>query len=204
MPISPTAEGFRVALRRPLLTFAEITWRWVVGTTATVLLCFGFFEFLNTLPVTSGEILFLRTRNPFLISQALAHILRGSLGRGLISLILATVLMVFLWIVAASAGRIATVGAMLDYFRERFAQLSGAHSVSTENARDVGHSDSPRHSFLALYRLSFLRAALVLAAIIGLIGAGVVAGFASPPQHPRPALASLLFIPLAGAICIIG
>ena len=51
---SPTMEGFRAAFRQPLFTVAEITWRWVVGATATVLLLFGLIEFLDTLPVTNG------------------------------------------------------------------------------------------------------------------------------------------------------
>src|ERR1700741_2288324 len=73
-PISPTVEGFRVAFRRPLLTFAEIAWRWVIGATAAVLFFLGLVEFLNTLSVTNGELLFLKTRNPFLVSQAIAHV----------------------------------------------------------------------------------------------------------------------------------
>src|ERR1700757_620186 len=120
-PISPTVEGFRAAFRRPLLTFAEITWRWVVGATAAVLFFFGLVEFLDTLPVTNGELLFLKTRNPFLVSQAIAHVLRGNMIRGLLSLILAALLLAAIWIVTASLGRIATVEALLEYFRMRFA-----------------------------------------------------------------------------------
>ena len=204
MPISPTAEGFRAALRRPLLTFAEISWRWVVGATATLLFFFGLLEFLNTLPVTSGELLFLRSRQPFLVAQALAHILRGSVARGLISLIIAAVLMALLWIIAASAGRIATVGAMVEYFRERFAGPNAAIGSRAESESEITSNVSPGRQFLTLYRLNFLRVALAVAAIVGVIGAGVVAGFASTPQHPRPAMASLVFIPLVGVICIIG
>ena len=74
MPISPTAEGFRTAFRRPSFAIAEITWRWAVGATAALLFFFGFFEYLNTLPVTNGELLFLKSGQPFLISQAIAHI----------------------------------------------------------------------------------------------------------------------------------
>ena len=81
MPISPTAEGFRAAFRRPLLTLAEIIWRWMVGATAATLAVFGLFEYLDTLPVTNGELLFLRTRHPYLVGEAIAHIFRGSLNR---------------------------------------------------------------------------------------------------------------------------
>src|ERR1700684_3780791 len=117
MPISPTTEGFRAAFRRPLLTLAEIMWRWMVGATAATLVVVGFFEYLDTLPVTNGELLFLRTRHPYLVGEAIAHILRGSLNRAAMASLLAALMLSILWIVAASAGRIATVRGLLDYFR---------------------------------------------------------------------------------------
>ena len=94
MSVSPTVEGFRAAFRRPSLTLAEITWRWIVGATALALFLFGLFEYLNTLPVTNGELLMLRTRQPYLVWQAIAHMLRGSLNRIVMS-----------WIVAGSTSR---------------------------------------------------------------------------------------------------
>ena len=57
MAISPTVEGFRAAFRRPSVTLAEIMWRWIVGATAAALYL-RFFEYLDTLPVTNGELLF--------------------------------------------------------------------------------------------------------------------------------------------------
>jgi hypothetical protein len=197
MPISPTAEGFRVAFRRPLLTFAEITWRWVVGATATVLFFFGLFEFLDTIPVTNGELFILRTRNPFLVSGAIAHILRGHLNRGVLSLILAALLLVVIWIVAASLGRIATVEALLEYFRARFAV------VSTHDGENLAPGSFAQGRFAALLRLNFLRVSVVLAAIVGLAGAAIVAGSTSTPTHPRTGLAILLFVPIAGVVCLI-
>jgi hypothetical protein len=56
-------------------------WRWVAGATALLYFSFGLFEYLDTLPVTNGELLFLRTRQPYLVGEAIAHILRGSLNR---------------------------------------------------------------------------------------------------------------------------
>ena len=197
MPISPTLEGFRVAFRRPLLTFAEITWRWVVGATATLLFFFGLFEFLDTLPVTNGELLFLRTRNPFLLSQAIAHILRGHLSRGLLSLILAALLVAVIWIVAGSLGRIATVEVMLEYFRARFA------ADTTADGENHGRRNSAKVRFVALLRLNFLRVSLVLAGLVGLAGAAIISGSTSSPTHPRPGLAFLLFVPIAGVVCVI-
>jgi len=197
MPISPTAESFRAAFRRPLLTFAEITWRWVVGATATVLFFFGLFEFLDTLPVTNGELLFLRTRNPFLVSQAIAHILRGHLSRGLRSLILAAILLAVIWMVAASLGRIATVEALLEYFRARFA------ADATHDENDAGNNPA-RGRLTALLQLNFLRVAVVLAGLVGLAGAAVVARSASTRPDPQTGTASLLFIAIAGVVCLIG
>src|SRR4051812_4936569 len=100
MSISPTAEGFRSTFRQPLFTLAEISWRWVFGATAAALFFFGLFEYLDTLPVNRGELLFLRTRQPFFIAQAIAHILRGSLYRAMMSLLIAFLLLSVLWMVA--------------------------------------------------------------------------------------------------------
>jgi hypothetical protein len=197
MPISPTVEGFRAAFRRPLLAFAEITWRWVVGATAAVLFFFGLIEFLDTLPVTNGELLFLKTRNPFLVSQAIAHVLRGNMIRGLLSLILAALLLAAIWIVTASLGRIATVEALLEYFRTRFAVATagdGEHGSTTNDAQG---------RFTALMQLNFLRVAVVLAGVVGLAGAAMIAGSASSPSHPSPGLAFLLFVPIAALVCLI-
>ncbi len=198
MPISPTAEGFRAAFRRPLLTFAEITWRWVVGATATVLFFFGLFEFLDTLPVTNGDLLFLRTRNPFLVSQAIGHILRGHLNRGLLSLILAALLLAVIWIVAASLGRVATVEVLFEYFRARFAA-----DATQEGENDV-ISNSAQGRFARLLWLNFLRVAVALAVLVGLAGAAVVARSASTRPDPQTGMAFLLFVTIAGVVYLIG
>ena len=189
MPISPTTEGFRAAFRRPSLTLAEIMWRWAVGATTASVLIFGLFEYLRTLPVTNGELLFLRTRHPYLVGEAIAHILRGSGSRAVIAGFLATLLLTMLWIVAASVGRIATVRGLLEYFRSDVAS-----NVSTD---DVW---SPLTSLL---RLNFLRVTVAVAALIGFVGAGILAGFASPAANPRPGVAFLLFFPLAALVCFL-
>jgi hypothetical protein len=195
MPISPTAEGFRAAFRRPLLTFAEINWRWVVGATATLLLFFGFIEYLDTLPVTNADVLFLRTRQPFLIGQAIAHILRGSIARGALSLMLAALLLTLIWIVAASLGRLAVVEAMIEYFRARFP------TTQPEVHQDTASDDSQRNRIPSLLELNFLRAAGVLAAIIGLAGSAMVAGLASSsPTDPNPGLVFVFFVPMAAVV----
>jgi hypothetical protein len=190
--VSPTLEGFRAAFRQPSLTLAEITWRWVVGATATLLFLFGLFEFLNTLPVTRGEMLFLRTGHPYLVAQALLHILHGGLTRGLLSLMVAAVLITFLWTIAASLGRIATVRTIIAYFRERLQNRVAADEGDNQRS-------SPK-TFEALLILNFFRAVLVITTVLGFIGAGILASFISPEAHPRPGLAFLAFLPIATAV----
>jgi hypothetical protein len=208
MSLSPTVEGFRAAFRRPSLALAEITWRWSVGATATALLLFGFFEFLRTLPVTRGDLLFLRTGQPILVGQALSHILRGSLSRVVVATVVGMLAMTCLWIFAASLGRLATVRSMLDHFRSNVAYVSAAVPSNTgqDLAGNVSTNDvpaDPKSAFRAMTGLNFLRAALALATIFSLVAASTLAGFASPDAHPRPGLAFLLFLPLAGLICLI-
>jgi hypothetical protein len=192
--ISPTLEGFRAAFRRPSLTLAEIAWRWTVSTTACALLIFGVLEYLDTLPVTDGEVLLLRTRHPVLVGQAIAHILRGSLNRVVAAGLVAALALTGLWILAASVGRTATVRALLEYFGERRDAIAGSY---------VGDFGARSGSFGALLGLNFLRAAVVLAVILGLQASAILAGFASPTAHPRPGLAFMLFLPLAALVCLL-
>ena len=183
MSASPTLEGFRAAFRRPSFTLAEITWRWAVGATAVLLFFFGLFEFLSTVPVTNGELLFMRTRQPILVWQAILHILRGSLDRTVIPALLAAMMMASFWIIAASLGRAVTVPAVIEFFRRRVA------------------GDRNNSPFRSLARLSFLRIAAFVAALVGFLGAGILASLVSPNKNPQPALAFLVFLPLAAASC---
>jgi len=214
MAISPTLEGFRAAFRRPSLTLAEIMWRWTAGATAAALFFFGLFEYLNTLPVTNGELLFLRTRQPYLVGEAIAHILRGSLNRAAMAGMLAVWMLTCLWIIAASLGRVATVRGVLDYFRVDRAFAGGsandgerdvASNVSTpavDERIEAREATEVRESpFRTLTRLNCLRAAVALAALLGFVGASILASFASPDANPRPGVAFFLFLPLAALIC---
>jgi len=201
LPLSPTLEGFRAAFRRPSFTLAEIMWRWCFGATSSALFLFALFEFLNTLPVTNGELLFLRSRQPYLVSQAIAHILRGSLARAVMSVMVAILLLVLLWMIAASFGRMATVRALLEYFQVKFAPLMTATGVST--SPDEADDRRPRNPFRSLFDLNFLRVSVALSALVALVGATVLAGFASPASHPQPGLFLLLWFPMIGLICVI-
>jgi hypothetical protein len=51
--------------------------------------------------------------------------------------------------------------------------------------------------------LNFLRVSVALAGIISVAGAAMVVGFTSSPAHPRPGLAVLLFVPVAGLVGLI-
>jgi hypothetical protein len=221
--ISPTLEGFRAAFHRPSLTVAEISWRWTIGATATALYLFLFLEYLDTLPVTSGDLLLLRTRQPILIGQAFGHIFGGSLPRVAMAGLVAAMMLTFLWIFAASLGRAATVRSLIDYFAERSkATDHGPESAPLTDSRSLtSQAAAPRTTSRpigSLLRLNFLRAAVALAAILGLVGAAILvnlfsaglsssaAGSAgvepsgSPPPDPGAGLAVLLFFPLAGLI----
>ena len=194
--ISPTAEGFRTAFRRPSLALAEITWRWVVGVTATLLIAFGFFEYLDTLPVNYGEMLFLKSGQPFLISEAIAHVLRGSFVRAALSLMVAALLLAFLWIIAASLGRATTLRAILDSVREQLAVKAAAMGVAVKN-ESGSPTDNLWETVVTLARLNLLRVSLALATIVAFFGASILAGFASSETHPRPGVVFVLFVPLA-------
>ena len=191
--VSPTLEGFRTAFRRPSLTFAEIAWRWTFGAAAWALFLFSFIEYLDTLPVSNSDATLLSTRQPWLVGRAIAHILRGSLNRAVLAALLAALALSFIWIVAASVGRAASVRALLGYFRRRFAS-----NVSAET--DDAMKPPPLRSLIGL---NFLRVALTLAALLAFVGAAILVGFASPRANPQPGIAFILFLPLAGTICIV-
>jgi hypothetical protein len=203
--VSPTLEGFRAALRWPSFTLGEMAWRWSAGATGIALFFFGLFEFLNTLPVSNGELLFLRSRQPYLVGQAISHILRGSLGRAVLSGLVATLLLGLLWIIAASVGRIATVRALLQYFRADFARrLSAVELPEVQEQPEVREPvNRARSPFTPLFDLNFLRVSVVLGGALGLIGAGILAGFASPSADPQPGLVFMLWLPMAALICLV-
>jgi len=211
--ISPTLEGFRAAFRRPQFTLAEISWRWVTGAVGVCVFFFGLFEYLDTLPVNGGELVFLRSRQPYLVAQALAHILRGSLSRVVLAGLIAAWLLSLLWMFAGAAGRVATVRALLDYFRHDARSLVAAKENATLEATEragisAWQPESPiraprsQSPFTPLLRLNFLRAATALAAAVGFLGAAILISFVSPDANPRPGLAFILFLPLAGLIAL--
>src|SRR5579863_2025583 len=198
--ISPTLEGFRAALRRPLFTFAEISWRWTIGATSCALVLYGFFEYLNTLPVSKRDAALLASRQPALVGRAIAHIFRGSMNRAVLAASCAGLALSLFWMVAASIGRATTVRALLDYFREKFAsEVSNGDSEHDE----LTEAHEKTTSFLSLIGLNFLRVVLVLAALLAVVGTAILAGLASSKVNPQPGLVFVLFLPAAALICSI-
>jgi hypothetical protein len=169
---SPTLEGFQTMFRLPSLGLAEIAWRWTFGLATTVLLVFAVLEYLSTLPVSASEMLLLRTRQPVLMLQALARIFQGSAPRAVAPFIILTLALALAWIALASFGRAATLKAAIEYFRGSL--------VSTR-------------CLPSLFALNSLRAATMLAAAIGIVGALLVAKSASPADDPSPGAAVLIF-----------
>src|SRR5438477_13044061 len=127
---SPTLEGFRAIFRVPSLGLAEIAWRWSFAVAGGALLIFAAFQFLDTLPVTSGDLALLRTRQPALISRAALHVFHGSAPRAIVTLLFIAIA----WIVVASLGRAAGIKVLLDYFRA-VRNSSQASSTSLPSAQ---------------------------------------------------------------------
>ena len=184
---SPTLEGFRAMFRRPSLGLAELAWRWSFGTATALLLLYCFREYLDTLPVSRGELFFLRSRQPVLVSQALAQIFRGSAPRLVESLIVMALALAAAWIVLSSLGRVAILQAILGYFRE---SVPPEIEPTSKTPAKISFYLHP------LLGLNFFRVASALAATVGVVGAMILAGRASPASDPSPGAAMLLFLTL--------
>jgi hypothetical protein len=178
---SPTLEGFQIMFRLPALGLAEIAWRWSFGLAIAAALAFALREYLATLPVTAGEMLLLRTRQPALIAQALARIFQGSAPHAVLALLALTLALTAAWIVLASLGRAVTLKTMFEYFR------------SSGRARESETPISIARGLNSLLALNSLRAAVMLAAAVGIVGAALVAGGASSPDDPSPGKVLLIF-----------
>jgi hypothetical protein len=194
---TPTIEAFRTIFRRPSLGFAEVTWRWTFGAAGWALLILSVFEYLNSLPVTSGDALFLRSRHPFLVSQAVAHIFAGSGERVAGATIVVGLALAVLWIICSSMGRAATIQPLLDHF----AAVNAPASPSALANFTTPHA-SKRWHMRSLMGLNFLRVTLVLAGLLSLISSSIIAGFVSTPAHPRPGLSFLIFVPLVALVVL--
>jgi hypothetical protein len=180
-PRSPTLEGFRAIFQRPSFGLAEIAWHWSFGAAAGLLLVFSFFEYLNTLPVSNGDLLLLRTSQPVLISRAMLHIFRGSAFRVVETAVVLVLTLGAAWIVVASLGRAATVRALLTHLR--------ASDTSTSDQEEKNN-----WRLRSLFGLNFFRLGAMLASTVGCLAAVLLAGAASRPSDPSPGSALLIVL----------
>jgi hypothetical protein len=115
----------------------------------------------------------LQTRQPALFLEAIARILQGSAPRAVNALVVLTPALTLGWIILASLGRAATLTMLFEFFCDG--------------------SRSPRWRLTSLMGLNFLRAVAFLAAVVGSVGAVLVAGAASSQTDPSPGSALLIF-----------
>jgi hypothetical protein len=172
---SPTLEGFRILFRMPSLGLAEIAWRWAIGAAFLASLTFAVVQYLDSLPVTQADLFLLRTRQPIMVSRALARIFAGSGLRFFTALIVIGITINVGWIIVAAVGRAFTLKSVLAYFFP---------------GRAVPLVVGP------IMNLNALRAAAALAAGVSTLGALLLAAKASPATDPSPGTAMLIFLAL--------
>ena len=173
---SPTLEGFRAVYRMPSLALAEISWRWTLGFSTTLLFTSVLLEYLRTLPVSAADSILLSTRQPALISQAILHIFKGSAERLVSAGLTVALALVCAWIMVGALGRGTIVESLVSHFRLN---------------SDFRHGHWKLRSLIGL---NFLRAVLILAALVGCIGAILLGGAASSPEDSSPGSAMLIFL----------
>jgi hypothetical protein len=183
-------EGFRAAWRNPALMLAELAWRWVFGAAALVLIAIGIREVELAVTISPMDELLLRSMQPVLISEALAHILKDTLP--LLAKMAAILLpaVTAMWIVAATVGRMAVTRGLLEYFATEY----GLPTAET------------RGRWGAITALNAFRAAIGLAVALGYVGAAVVASrFASttPDGVPRVEGALLVFVLIFAVVVVV-
>lgn len=178
---SPTLAGFKAVFSRPSFTLAEIAWRWSFGSAAALLLTLSVIEYLDSLPVTYRDELMFRTRQPSLISRAIAHIVRGSSPRLIAAALVLAMALSLAWIVLGALGRSATLRALLDHLH-RGTDLSPLSDRVIAPVR-----------LRSLIGLNFFRVAATLAAAVGCLSAFLLGGAVSSTDDPSPGSATLIF-----------
>ena len=162
--ISPTAEGFRILFRRPIIPLAEIAWRWSFAAAAWFLAAMFLLEYADTLPVRALDRLLLASQQPVLVGHAIYRIFEGSAFRFTKAGVLLAVALVIGWIVLASLGRTLTMRSLIEEF-------------------DGPEATPHRGAMPSLLGLNFLRAAVALAAVAAGIGSLVAASSLWASSH---------------------
>ena len=189
-------------LRRPSLSLAEIIWRFSFGAAASVLFGLATIAYLDTLPITRGDLWMLRTGHPVFVAQAIAHIFHGSALRVAITTVVMITALAIFWIPVASVGRFATLNPLLSYIRERAHQVASSYHPAAAAPDSYAEQSTPGY-LRSLAGLHFLRVALGMAACASCVGAIVLARSVSTKAEPRPGLAFLIFACLAFLIWLL-
>jgi hypothetical protein len=113
---SPFQDGFAALRHEPALFAAELTWRWCFGLAAWGLAIISAALFLDSLKISRGDEFLLGTLQPHLLSEAVRHIVRGSLNRLLWEQAVLILGLMLLWAFAATAGRAATLRRLVAMF----------------------------------------------------------------------------------------
>src|SRR5215470_19009819 len=150
--VSPTAEGFRVIFRRPIIPLAEIAWRWSFAATAWFLGISLLLEYASSLRVNAVDRLLLATQQPVLILQAIHRIFEGSGFRFIRAGVLLAISLAIAWVTLASVGRTVTV-----------------RSIITE----VNSEMNPTGGMRSVLALNFFQLAVALAGVVGAIGSAL-------------------------------
>lgn len=169
---SPTLEGFRLIWLRPSLGLAEIAWRWSFWAAAWFLVLFAIREYLDSLRVGSADMVLLKTRQPMLVSKAMSHIFHGTSTRVAVSACIVFIALSVAWVVVASLGRAVSL-------RDIFGHFQAGKCVVI--------------SLRSLLGIHFLRAALLLAALVGIMTAALAAGTLNSRSQPAPGSAVVAF-----------
>jgi hypothetical protein len=179
---SPTLEGFCTMFRRPCFGIAEVAWRWSFGAATAAVLAFGAMEYLDSLPVTSSDVILLESNRPALIWRAVSDMLHGSGQRLAECGVLLGCSLAIAWIILDSLGRTVTTRALLAYFRE---------SLPKPTSQLAWMSSAGRPS---LWGLNFLRATVTVAALIASLVPWFFVKIASAQGDDSLAGASLAFV----------
>ena len=158
---SASRAGFRAVWRQPALLLAEVAWRWSWGLASAAVLAACTRAYLRSITVTNADLVELRSNVPVLVADAVNRMLEGSAGvLGRLAAV-AVPSIALAWIVAASLGCAAVLRALFPQ--------AGKLKMGT------------------IVGIHFLRAAAALAAILGYMGASIVAAHAtSPGENPTP------------------
>ena len=113
---SPFQDGFAALWHEPALLAAELAWRWCFGFAAWALAIISGGLFLDSLKISRGDEFLLSTMQPQLLSNALQHIFRGSLGRFVLEQSVLLFGVTLMWCFAATVGRAATLRRLVAMF----------------------------------------------------------------------------------------